>query len=223
MQTHAPAKASCFLPNLVVAVRVGLAFAAIALFTLGFRFAVAAVLLTLLVIALDALDGHVARMLGVASDLGGVLDITADRIVEHVFWIWFAVAHQVGVWVPMVVVTRSFVVDSVRSLAFARGATAFGEKTMMRSALTRFLVASRAMRNAYGLAKVAAFALLGALVALDAPGAPAAHALEGVLRAAALGAVLAAVVLNVIRGLPVVWDSRRYLLVTPVPAAGSTT
>ena len=97
-------------------------------------------------IALDALDGIVARRMGLASKLGGLLDITADRIVEHVYWITFAVAHVVPLWMPLVVVTRSFLVDAVRGLASVRGKTAFGESSMARSGLTRFLSGSRTMR-----------------------------------------------------------------------------
>ena len=97
------ARTSYRIPNLVVASRVVLAFVAAGLLFAGSAAAaVAAVGLIVVVIAMDALDGIAARRLGLASKLGGILDITADRIVEHVFWITFAVAHQVGLWVPLV-------------------------------------------------------------------------------------------------------------------------
>lgn len=201
------------LPNLVIATRVALAFVTVGLYTLSFPWATGALALTALVIWMDALDGQLARRLDVASDLGAVMDITADRIVEHVFWIFFALSHAVGAWVPILVVTRSFVVDAARSLAFAQGETAFGDKTMMRSPLGRFLVASRFMRNAYGCAKVGAFLLLGAVATLSATGAPrVSPGLEGGLLLAAQALVLTAVALNLARGIPVVWESRRYVL-----------
>ena len=104
------------------------------------RFAIGAALsLPVVAIAMDALDGIVARRMGLTSKLGAVLDITADRIVEHVYWITFAVIQMVPLWIPLVVVTRSFVVDAVRGFALARGRTAFGEDSMARSRLTRFL------------------------------------------------------------------------------------
>jgi CDP-diacylglycerol--glycerol-3-phosphate 3-phosphatidyltransferase len=157
---------------------------------------------------MDALDGIVARRMGLASKLGAVLDITADRIVEHVYWITFAVAQLVPLWMPLVIVTRSFVVDGVRGLALARGRTAFGESSMARSRLTRFLTASRAMRSVYGIAKLGAFLLLGTLVALDGsiPG-----GVYAALEAGAMACALLTVALCVIRGIPVVADAAAYL------------
>lgn len=212
---------SYVVPNLIIVVRVALAFVAVALFGHPSPWAAGtAVALTVVVIAMDGLDGYLARRLDVTSDLGAVLDITADRIVEHIFWISFAVAGEVGLWVPLVVMTRSFLVDTARGLALAHGRTAFGQGSMMRSSLTRFLTGSRLMRNLYGVAKVAAFVLLGALLAVERAGASGAAVLsaEGlrVLQTAADVSVWTAVVLCVVRGIPVLLDSRAYL--EPDPA-----
>ena len=203
------------LPNSIIAARVVLAFAASALLVQGSPLAAAvAVVLTLIAIGMDALDGIVARRLGLSSTLGGILDITADRVVEHVYWITFAVVQRVPLWVPLVIVTRSVLVDAVRGLALVQGRTAFGESTMARSPLTRFLTASRAMRSAYGVAKVAAFVLLGTLVALGASQAGEAVTptrAVAVLEGAATVAVLAAVAICVARGIPVILDGAAYL------------
>ena len=203
------------IPNLVIAARVALAFVAIGLFSMGYPASAAAVGLIVVVLYMDALDGLVARRLGLASELGGVMDITADRIVEHVFWIYFAVAHQVGLWVPMVVMTRSFLVDAARSLALSAGRTAFGDKTMMRAPWARFLVASRSMRNAYGSAKVVSFMLLGIVLTVEQAVAQSTLVVPpGTRRALVSGtewAVGATVLLCVVRGLPVLWESRFYL------------
>jgi phosphatidylglycerophosphate synthase len=204
------------IPNTIIAARVALAFVAAGLLGAASPLASAlGVALVVVVIAMDALDGIVARRMGLASDLGGVLDITADRIVEHVFWITFAALAQVALWVPLVVMTRSLLVDAVRALALTSGRTAFGERSMARSQLTRFLTGSRTMRNAYGAAKVAAFVLLGALVTvarLEASGGtgvtPAGIA---ALEAAAGASVLLAVGLCLVRGIPVLADARAYL------------
>jgi CDP-diacylglycerol--glycerol-3-phosphate 3-phosphatidyltransferase len=205
------------IPNSIVAVRVALAFVAAGLFVVGSAAAAAlAVLLTMIAIGMDALDGIVARRMGLASKLGGLLDITADRIVEHVYWITFAVAQVVPLWIPLVVVTRSFLVDAVRGLALARGKTAFGDSSMARSPLTRFLTGSRAMRSVYGVAKLAAFVLLGALIASE--GALSAGALAA-LETAAVVCAFVAVFLCVVRGLPVLADAAAYL--RPEAEAGS--
>jgi CDP-diacylglycerol--glycerol-3-phosphate 3-phosphatidyltransferase len=204
------------IPNLIILGRVALAFFAAGLLVYAPPTAAAVgVALIVIVIALDAADGMVARRLGVSSKLGAVLDITADRIVEHVFWVTFAVTHVVALWVPLVVLTRSFLVDAVRGLALVQGKTAFGATTMARSGWTRFLTASRAMRNAYGATKVIAFVLLGGLVTVSRLDAQARSSLwmgglEGLERAAEVS-VLAAVVLCIARGVPVLVDARAYL------------
>jgi CDP-diacylglycerol--glycerol-3-phosphate 3-phosphatidyltransferase len=209
------------LPNLIVLVRVVLAFVTVGLYGRGFTPAAIAVGLTIVVIWMDALDGWVARRTGQATDLGALLDITGDRIVENVFWIYFATVGLVSFWVPLVVITRGFLTDTVRALQFEAGKTPFGEKTMMRTTWSRFLVAGRFMRGLYGGLKAVVFCYLGLLFALQ-------HGqdegrfdlstgtLEGLYL---LGAVLVwcTVVLCVVRGLPVLWDSRELLVRRMVP------
>jgi len=219
------AKESYLIPNLVIGGRVALAFVAVGMLALDSPgLAWGAVVLTVVVIAMDGLDGYLARRLGLASELGAVVDITADRIVEHIFWIAFAVFGQVGLWVPLVVMTRSFVVDAGRGLALAHGKTAFGDSTMMRSAVSRFLTGSRFMRTTYAAAKTVAFVLLGAEVAVERSWAAGAfRPAEGAFALlAGLGqaAVWVAVVLCVVRGIPVVADSRAYLVGPPADTGG---
>jgi CDP-diacylglycerol--glycerol-3-phosphate 3-phosphatidyltransferase len=148
-----------------------------------------------------------------------VLDITADRIVEHIFWISFAVFGQVGLWVPLVIMTRSFLVDAARGMALVHGKTPFGSSTLQRSALTRFLTGSRTMRTGYAVAKTAAFVLMGTEVALaraEAVGlTPLSTNASDLLGVGAHVSVWVAVVLCVVRGIPVLMDSRAYLEPAP--------
>ena len=196
---------SARLPNLVILTRVALAFSALGLFSLPFPYPAVGLGLIPVAIAMDGLDGYLARRLGVTSELGAILDITGDRIVEHVFWIYFTVAGLVPLWVTLLIVSRSFTVDAVRSVALGAGKTAFGERTLQRSTLSRFLVASRAMRNAYGVAKVAAFTLLGLLVLLKGVYGTASHV---DLRTVTDCVVLLTLGICIVRALPVVWDAR---------------
>jgi CDP-diacylglycerol--glycerol-3-phosphate 3-phosphatidyltransferase len=211
---------SYLVPNLVIVVRVILAFVAVALLGVASPWAaVTAVVLTVVAIAMDGLDGYLARKLDLTSELGAVLDITADRIVEHIFWIAFAVFGQVELWVPLVIMTRSFLVDTARGMALARGKTAFGSSTMQRSAVSRFLTGSRFVRSLYGVAKVAAFVLLGTEVAVERALADGAEVMtaEGfsLLGGVAQVSVWVAVVLCVVRGVPVLLDGRMYLMGDP--------
>ncbi len=208
--------------NLITLVRILMAFSVILMFHGNFLWCVTAAVLTLVVIYLDSLDGIIARKLGIASEFGALFDITGDRIVEHLYWIFFATVGLVSLWVPIIFLSRSFLVDTLRAVAFSKaGKTPFGEKSMMRAGVTHFLTASRFSRGIYGVGKVIAFILLGSVLALSkAPQ----NALA--LLPAALPALLATitnvlvwivVAMNLIRGIPVLIDGRGYLLENQTP------
>ncbi|MFQ5785603.1 MAG: CDP-alcohol phosphatidyltransferase family protein [Alphaproteobacteria bacterium] len=110
--------------------------------------------LILLIIALDGLDGYVARRRAETSVFGSIFDIAIDRVVENVMWVVLADLDLVPIWVAVVFIARSSVVDSIRYAAISRGETAFG---MMRSSWGCFLVAGRFMRGFYGGLKAATF------------------------------------------------------------------
>src|SRR5215813_8839646 len=154
-------------PNLITFIRVALAFVSIALFRAGSYASLAALILLVITLALDAVDGIVARRRRCASDAGAAFDIAADRIVESVFWIYFAAAGLITFWIPVIVIARGGFTDFLRAIAFTQGQTAFGEKTMMRTWWGRLLVGSRASRAAYGVVKCAAFFTLGGWLTLS--------------------------------------------------------
>lgn len=175
----------------------------------------ACMFLLLLIFAADGVDGWVARKSGTTSTFGAVFDIAGDRMVENALWVIFADLDVIPVWVPLLVLSRGFMVDGLRSLSIAEGMTAFGEKNMMRSPLTQWLTAGRFMRALFGYIKAAGFVFLAGLVAWETRD----------TGGTALGAVYerqwfrwfgwllvwGAVALTVIRGLPVLWDSLPYM------------
>lgn len=171
--------------------------------------------LVIVVIVSDALDGWVARRRGSTSDFGSVVDIAGDRIVEQCFWIVFAHLGLIGVWAPLLVVTRGIVVDTLRGMAFREGRTAFGPKTLARSPITEWLTASRFMRGLYGVAKAWAFVFLTGLVGVRLPDA------EGSVLDVMFGGgpmwwlgwffVYVALALTIVRGLPVIFDAWDYI------------
>lgn len=173
--------------------------------------------------ALDGVDGWVARRRKESSQFGAVFDIAGDRIVENVLWVVFADLDLVPVWVPLLVITRGFVVDGLRSISFADGMTAFGENNMMRSPFTRWLTAGRFMRALFGYAKALGFVFLTGLVAYRH------HDTTDTLIGSIYGSeifrgvgwtlVWAAVALTVIRGLPVIFDAVALWGRPPVPPA----
>ncbi len=149
------------MANLLTILRMILAVLAIEfLFSGNPSLCITSVILTLFVIVLDGLDGIVARALNEQSKFGSVFDILGDRVVENLYWIAFAVIGWVGVWVPMVVVARGILTDGLRSIALSQGYTAFGSSTMMQNKFCHFLTASRFSRAIYGVAKTLVFLML---------------------------------------------------------------
>ena len=169
-----------------------------------------AVPLGVAVLLMDWLDGLAARRYGCESRVGGLLDIVGDRIAENVWWVVFAYLRLIPLYVPIVVLSRGFLTDALRSYALSMGLTAFGQDTMMRSRIGCALVASRASQAVYGVSKSLAFTSLFALNALRQTIPPSAPSVTG-LRFAALAATGLTVALCVLRGIPVVTEFRRML------------
>ncbi len=208
--------------NIITLSRILMVFIVVILFHYGFWERVAAVLLTIVVIYLDSLDGLIARKLGVASEFGALFDITGDRIVEHVYWIYFSTVGIVSVWVPIIFISRSFIVDTLRSVAYAKeGKTPFGEKTMMKSPISRFLTASPFSRTLYAVGKVIAFVLLGIILTIQEGFEKVSPwitpQLFGDLILFTEIIVWVVVVMNLLRGIPVIIDGRFYLFERQYP------
>ena len=172
-------------------------------------------LLLMIVIAADGLDGWVARKRNETSVFGAVFDIAGDRIVENVLWIIFADLGLIPIWVPLLVISRGFIVDGLRSLSMQEGMTAFGDNNMMRSPITQWLTAGRFMRAFFGYAKAFAFVFLCGLVGWQQ------HDTAGTFIGSLYGqdwfrylgwaVVWMAVALTVIRGIPVIVDGIAYV------------
>ncbi len=163
-----------------------------------------ALFLTAILMWFDGLDGFVARKLNISTKLGALLDIMGDRIVENVFWIAFCALGWINPCIPIIVLTRGIVTDSLRTLAFEQGFTAFGSTTMMQGKIAKFIVASNFSRFTYAVCKAVAFFFL------IAGHIPAAYANQDlVLKIGEICAIIS-VVFCVLRGLPVVFESKRF-------------
>lgn len=201
------------MANLITIGRVALLFGAIALlYSDRYLFIVLAGVLIGITFLGDGLDGWVARRRGASSKLGAVLDIAGDRVVENALWVVFAHLGLVPIWVPLVVLTRSFVVDVIRSSMLERGMSAFGESSMMRSPITYFLTAGRFTRAYYGWSKAVSFVLLAGLHAwqLDSTRFLQVAYDSVIFRGVLWFLVYSSVAICVIRGLPVIYDAMAY-------------
>jgi CDP-diacylglycerol--glycerol-3-phosphate 3-phosphatidyltransferase len=191
------------LANLITLARLPLLLILVGLlFVPSFGVRLLGLALLIVLFLMDWFDGYVARLRNEVTELGAVLDIAIDRAVENILWIVFMYLGLVPLWVPIIFLIRSFIVDSIRGVALAQGQSGFG---MMHSTLGRFLVASRFMRALYGLAKGVIFGLLyltWALALKDPNILITLHPLNQ-------GLIFFTTGLCIIRGLPVIQDGRR--------------
>jgi len=153
-------------PNKVTALRVVVGFAAVSLFGRGAWANLAAVALTVAAIALDALDGHLARTKKMATPIGAQLDILGDRMIENVYFTYFAVVGMVSLWLPVLFFARGAATDFLRGLAMKAGHAGWGANAMLRTWWGRALVASRWSRGLYAAMKCLCFCYLGLELAL---------------------------------------------------------
>jgi CDP-diacylglycerol--glycerol-3-phosphate 3-phosphatidyltransferase len=170
---------------------------------------VATSVLVLILIFMDTLDGLVARRRQEVGMLGSKLDIAVDRIVELVFWVVYAHLGLISVAIPIIVIVRGGLVDTVRSFSLVWGETSFG---MMQTKWGRRLVASGFMRSIYGLIKAAAFCMLALALGLQGlwAGTPKAGGAEAVWIVAVVLSWIAAAIC-VVRGAPVLFEARTLL------------
>lgn len=202
--------------NLISLIRIVFVFFALWFFTLDFEFKLTATILTILIIYMDSLDGYIARKLKQTSNFGALLDIAGDRIVENAYWIFFACYGIVTFWIPIIVTTRGFLTDLIRAVAYADGKTPFGKKTHLKSKVARFICASPFSRTLYSIAKIVTFVWIGLYITIKSGVSNNILTIpENYLNLFSnIGVILAyiTVTICVIRGLPIIWESRHLLL-----------
>jgi CDP-diacylglycerol--glycerol-3-phosphate 3-phosphatidyltransferase len=189
------------LANIITLARLPLLVVIVIIFFVGdSMWRLASVPLVLLLIVMDAIDGIVARQRDEVTLLGSVLDIAADRAVEIILWVMYANLGLISWIIPVTVIIRGALTDSIREAGYARGASAFGS---LRTEWGRWIVAGRPMRAAYGLVKALSFVLLAATLALQSYQSP------WVPPVWALGVAFSwvALVFCIVRGVPVVVEA----------------
>jgi phosphatidylglycerophosphate synthase len=216
-------------PNIVTLARMALGGAAVALYAADARenalaFGIAALALTIAAIVLDGVDGYLARRFHLATPLGAQLDILGDRVIENIFFIYFAVCGEIWLWVPVIFFVRGTLADFLRGLAVSReaggmeNAEAFRRNWMLRSRWGQRLVASRVSRGAYAAMKCACFVALGLEWTLLHSHMRDIFISEEKIRAVVNALVAATVVFCLVRAVPVFWEGLRDVLAMARPA-----
>jgi len=202
-------------PNKVTLLRVMVGFLAVSAFGHGAWMNLLGVTLTVAAIALDALDGHLARTKKMATPVGAQLDILGDRIIENMFFTYFAVVGMVSLWLPILFFARGAATDFLRALAMKAGHSGWGTGAMLQSGLARTLVASRWSRGLYAAMKCVCFCYLGLELALTrGPVAllgPVSLDMHTAIRAGAQTLAWMTGIFCVVRGLPVLVEGWKFL------------
>jgi len=102
---------------------------------------------------------------------------------------------------PLIAITRGFITDTIRSAAMEKGLTPFG---MQVNPVCKWITGSKFMRITYAVAKVLAFVLIVASKIPDI-------AYADILWDIAYWTAVAAIVLCVVRGLPVMIEAKRVI------------
>src|SRR5436190_4692590 len=199
-------------PNKVTLLRVLVGFAAVSLFGHRAWANLTAVGLTVAAIALDALDGYLAREKKMATPVGAQLDILGDRMIENVYFTYFAVVGMVSLWLPVLFFARGAATDFLRGLALKAGHSGWGANAMLQTWWGRALVASRWSRGLYATLKCACFCYLGLELALTRGPVALLGASETHLTIRAIAQILTwtTAAFCLLRGLPVLLEGWQY-------------
>ena len=110
------------LPNKLTVLRIFLAPLFLLLAMWEFPFHYAAALVVFIVASLtDLLDGKIARARGLVTNFGKFLDPLADKMLTTAAFLVLLALGKMNVWALMIVLTREFMVTSVRLLAAKDG------------------------------------------------------------------------------------------------------
>ncbi|MGM9835039.1 MAG: CDP-diacylglycerol--glycerol-3-phosphate 3-phosphatidyltransferase [Bacilli bacterium] len=69
----------------------------------------------------DFLDGYIARSQNLVTDFGKVMDAIADKILVNGLLIILAYNNFISIIVPVVIITRDIVVDSIKMVSGSKG------------------------------------------------------------------------------------------------------
>lgn len=201
-------------PNKVTLLRIAVGFVSVGLFGRNAWLNLLAVALTVTTIALDALDGYIALRKKMATPEGAQIDILGDRMIENMYFTYFAVVGMVSLWLPVLFFTRGAATDFLRGLAMKSGPLGWDANAMLQNRWARLLVASPWSRGLYAGLKCLCFCYLGLELALTrGPVAllgPVTANLHLAIRFGAQMLVWVTAGFCVIRGLPVFLEGWKY-------------
>ncbi|MDF1759384.1 MAG: CDP-alcohol phosphatidyltransferase family protein [Coxiellaceae bacterium] len=118
-----------------------------------------AIILIPIVMALDMLDGYVARAFSSSTEYGSLYDILADRIIAFALFIFFVSVNVCSFWAALIIVMRGLILDNIRCIAFKHGIQAFSNNKFNAHALAHILTQSYFSRGLYNSLKTVLFTI----------------------------------------------------------------
>ena len=91
------------------------------LFSKGFAFKVAALLVFVAASLTDFLDGFIAKKRGEVSDFGKFMDPIADKILVIAAFLAFVEMKLIPAWIVVIIASREFIITGLRLIALAKG------------------------------------------------------------------------------------------------------
>lgn len=110
------------LPNVITLARIGLIPIILVLIdnTSAGRSAVAAVVFIVAAVT-DALDGYLARRMGLVTVVGKFLDPLADKLIVLATLVFLVAAGRVPAWLVVLLMSRELAITGLRAIASSRG------------------------------------------------------------------------------------------------------
>jgi CDP-diacylglycerol--glycerol-3-phosphate 3-phosphatidyltransferase len=114
----------------------------------------AAMIFTLAAIT-DALDGYLARRLGVVSVLGKLLDPLADKLIVMSSLVWMVPMGRIPAWVVVLLLARDISVTGLRSVAASEGVViSAGQEGKTKTALQMIGIVALVLGYPYHLSYI---------------------------------------------------------------------
>ena len=110
------------LPNLITLARIALIpFVLVWIDNFSRTLSALAALIFVIAAATDALDGYLARRLGLVTVLGKFLDPLADKLIVHATLIMLVANGRAPAWLVIILVSRDLAITGLRAIASQQG------------------------------------------------------------------------------------------------------
>lgn len=192
-------KSGTIMANFVTLIRVLLAIFSLYLLPISLFANRAGIILIVFSLLLDMVDGALARHLKTSSFKGSIYDILGDRLIENLFFIYYASLSFFSVWIAMLIMLRGITIDALRAIQTRQGRTAFGPTSWHTQKWIKWLVCSRFSRGCYNGSKLITFITFAFLMHPD-------PFLYDRVKQIAYFSLWLTILLSLMRAIPVIFD-----------------